>query len=232
MRQFYNYLNLPGLFIASLLIIFTSFTSQANKGLTFSIDIGSFDQRIDQDELRGFNYIIEKKADGQFNYKVGEYADLIRAQRDRNILKERGFESSEVVAFFNYNAISMDDAYTLMDNRNAEDEKAYSVEAAKPAVKVEDLNEILDNYNNDMYFTVQIGYYGEQKTDDDFEIPETVDERSTADGNYRYTTGKFLNYDEAAAKKELLQKNGVPDAFVIAYKGGKRVSVQDALQPR
>jgi hypothetical protein len=45
----------------------------------------------------------------------------------------------------------------------------------------------------------------------------------------RYTTGQFLNLDEAKTVLEMTKKIGFPDAFITAYSGGKRVTVKEAL---
>lgn len=222
MTRVYHFARFTAIFALFLCFTLISNASTASNGLIFRIDIGTFDQKINPDELVGFDYRIEERDQG-FNYQVGEYQDYIKAQRARVSLKEIGFESSEVVAFFNQNPISMDDAFTLMDNANARDEAAYHAET--PSVSVEDLNKTIDNYNQNVYYSVQIGVYSSQKSEDDFELPEEVVEGQTSNGNYRYTTGKFLDYDEAKAKAMQLQEVGIADAFVVAFRNGQKVSL-------
>lgn len=58
-------------------------------------------------------------------------------------------------------------------------------------------------------------YYGNMKVTEKFE-----------DNWYKYTIGEFDNFNDA---KELLQSSSVRKAFVVAYQGGERLSIRDAL---
>ncbi|HEY6160033.1 MAG TPA: hypothetical protein VI112_02390, partial [Bacteroidia bacterium] len=49
-----------------------------------------------------------------------------------------------------------------------------------------------------------------------------------ADGLTVYTVGSFLSYDDAAKTKEDVAGQGITDAFVIAFKDGKKITVEDA----
>ncbi|GIV34299.1 MAG: N-acetylmuramoyl-L-alanine amidase [Chitinophagales bacterium] len=46
---------------------------------------------------------------------------------------------------------------------------------------------------------------------------------------YRYLTGNFSDYKEAAMYLGELRDKGIKDAFVVAYKGAKRISIQEAI---
>lgn len=43
-----------------------------------------------------------------------------------------------------------------------------------------------------------------------------------------YTSGRFTGYNNAKARKEMLQKEGFADAKVVLYRDGKRVDINDA----
>ncbi len=47
------------------------------------------------------------------------------------------------------------------------------------------------------------------------------------DGWFKYTLGNFDNYNDAVAFKETL---GIYDSFVVAYKNGQRIDIQEALR--
>jgi N-acetylmuramoyl-L-alanine amidase len=51
-----------------------------------------------------------------------------------------------------------------------------------------------------------------------------------AGGLYRYTVGKEKNMTDANRLQVQLRANGFKDAFVVAFSGGKRVSISKALQ--
>lgn len=46
---------------------------------------------------------------------------------------------------------------------------------------------------------------------------------------YRYLTGNFNDYKDAILYQNKLRANGLKDAFVVAFKNGKRVTINEAL---
>lgn len=77
--------------------------------------------------------------------------------------------------------------------------------------------------NDDVVFRVQLGAY-KRKISKKVFGQDDVFVFQTEDGLYKYTTGSFKTMEEAAARKVDLLKE-FPDAFVVAYKGGKRVPI-------
>lgn len=50
------------------------------------------------------------------------------------------------------------------------------------------------------------------------------------DGLYKYMAGTFNNYDEALEYQGKVRELGFSGAFMVAYKDGQRISIQDALE--
>ncbi|MCB9049841.1 MAG: N-acetylmuramoyl-L-alanine amidase [Lewinellaceae bacterium] len=50
------------------------------------------------------------------------------------------------------------------------------------------------------------------------------------DNLFKYQARNFYNFQQAFEARLLLQSRGFPDAFIVAYKGGKRISVEQAKQ--
>jgi len=50
------------------------------------------------------------------------------------------------------------------------------------------------------------------------------------DGWYKYYIGPYYNFDEAKTSREQMVKAGFKDAFIVAYRDNKRISIKDALQ--
>lgn len=48
------------------------------------------------------------------------------------------------------------------------------------------------------------------------------------DGLYKYSVGDFTSWDAAVAKQNYWRKNGFSDAFIVAYKNGQRISLDEA----
>ena len=47
-------------------------------------------------------------------------------------------------------------------------------------------------------------------------------------GSYRYTSGNFSTKEEAFARQKEVQKQGYPDAWIVCFVNGERVSMQEA----
>jgi hypothetical protein len=80
-----------------------------------------------------------------------------------------------------------------------------------------------------VFLTIQIGAFTKEFDSSVFPNLGPLCTDKTDSTITRYTTGQFLNLDEAKTVLEMTKKNGFPDAFITAYSGGKRVTVKEAL---
>ncbi len=48
------------------------------------------------------------------------------------------------------------------------------------------------------------------------------------EGLYKYTVGNETSMEEAVALQRRLQRNGFPDAFIVAFQGSERISISEA----
>ena len=80
-----------------------------------------------------------------------------------------------------------------------------------------------------LVFRVQIGAYQKTSLREDL---VTDDEMSVehADGLQKILVGNFRNYDEAKELMEYIQKIGVKDAWVVPFRDGTRITLEEALQ--
>ncbi len=53
---------------------------------------------------------------------------------------------------------------------------------------------------------------------------------NTQMGLYRYSTGTFQNFNEAARYAEQLRQRGIHDAFVVAYRNNQRISITSEMK--
>lgn len=75
---------------------------------------------------------------------------------------------------------------------------------------------------------VQLGAYKNRLSKNVFkDVPDLI-EIKTDDGLYKYMSGSFTSFEEAAKHKVNLLLKGYQGAFITAYKDGKRVSLKDA----
>jgi hypothetical protein len=78
-------------------------------------------------------------------------------------------------------------------------------------------------------FAVQIGAFKNQIPNDLFKGLSPLRGETTPQGLIRYQAGKFLKFEEANGVKNDLKKLGYKDAFVVVYKDGQKLSVNEAI---
>ncbi|MFI5150841.1 MAG: SPOR domain-containing protein [Bacteroidia bacterium] len=76
-------------------------------------------------------------------------------------------------------------------------------------------------------FRVQLGAFKHRINPATFSDAGNVLELKTEDGLYKYTTGSFHTFDEAAKHKIEMLSKGFSGAFIVAFKNGKRVALTD-----
>ncbi|MCH2081495.1 MAG: SPOR domain-containing protein [Saprospiraceae bacterium] len=84
-----------------------------------------------------------------------------------------------------------------------------------------------DDYG--IWFRVQIGAYKNRQIDKNL---ETTDELSLEkpDDIQKVSLGRFRQYEDAKRLKNQLKGMGLKDAWIVSYKDGKRISIEEALK--
>ncbi|MGL1887122.1 MAG: Ezrin/radixin/moesin family protein [Reichenbachiella sp.] len=82
---------------------------------------------------------------------------------------------------------------------------------------------------NGVIFKVQIGAF-KKKDIKKFAQDNPSFEVDEKGGTLRYTIGQFRDYWEADTFKKYLREMGVKDAWIVAYKDGKRVPIKQVLE--
>lgn len=79
-------------------------------------------------------------------------------------------------------------------------------------------------------FKVQIGAFKTVDITKYFNRNKNFSGEVDEDGTMKYTLGVFPDYWEADAFKKYLRAMGVKDAWIVAYKNGKRANIKDVLE--
>ncbi len=69
-----------------------------------------------------------------------------------------------------------------------------------------------------------------EKLGSKFKMIESFETEDSGANFFRYLTGNFRDYKQAVKYQNELKAKGIKDAFVVAYKNGKRVSIKEARQ--
>ena len=114
----------------------------------------------------------------------------------------------------------------------------YPAELTDAIFDMMDFNKSLYNSDNPIpvdtklpggvVYKVQIGAFRKPPPEDVFKGFAPVRGENTRPGWVRYTAGLFMAKDQAQLKRNEIRALGYSDAFVVAYKDGKRISLSDA----
>ena len=112
---------------------------------------------------------------------------------------------------------------------NYKNNRAASFETeAKTQITV---NKSMSNLNrNDIYFAVQISASRRKINLKSYNFKGLKDIwRNKSEKLYRYYTGKSFTIENAKKKLEEAKNKGYSNAFIVAYKGDKKISISDAV---
>ncbi|MCG8475790.1 MAG: Ezrin/radixin/moesin family protein [Cytophagales bacterium] len=87
-----------------------------------------------------------------------------------------------------------------------------------------------DDYSKGVAFKVQIGAFRNKDLSKYFDNNENFGGEISEDGTQRITLGVFRDYWNADTFKKYLREMGVKDAWIVAYKNGKRVPIKAVLE--
>ncbi|MEO8589687.1 MAG: hypothetical protein ABI432_09990 [Flavobacteriales bacterium] len=79
-------------------------------------------------------------------------------------------------------------------------------------------------------FKVQIGAFRSAVPQEAFSDMSPVTGETVGNGLTRYTAGMFVGFDGAASAKDQVRDRGYRDAFVVAYRDGRRVPLGEAMR--
>jgi len=204
-------------------LLFTLFATLIfASGVEFKLKVNTDQPEVEKAQFENYDNVTIKNG----YLEIGLYSDYILAQKAKNDIKTLGFDNLEIIAYFHKHEISLDDAFTLMDNRNAQDEHNLGYILTEEQMEFE-----LAQVENHMFFyTIQVGLYTEQSVDDFFDFPKQVDERVTNKGYFRYTFGEFSTMQDAEDALKMIKEYGLASAQVIAYDNLERIPVSVAME--
>ena len=152
-------------------------------------------------------------------YAVGSYASLNEANARANRMKAEGFNEASVIKKQSSNI------YTSVNQKESGQPTTAANENKATTEEQTTAEEVSPETTNEVVFRVQLGAFRNKPTKENFKsIPNLFVVESG--GFYRYMSGSFTDFDEAAKHKVKMVVEGYKGAFVVAYKAGKRVSLK------
>jgi cell division septation protein DedD len=153
-------------------------------------------------------------------YTAGSYEDVRNAARRRDEFRKEGVKDAGVGYFRGggYHTVSPEE----LEKEIAESTTPIDTTDAEHHVYHPEANP------NGIVYRVQLGAYKHPLSSSLFRHVGKIIELKTDDGYYKYVTESFGNLERAMVAKADVVLEGYSDAFVAAYKDGKRISLSDA----
>lgn len=161
-------------------------------------------------------------------YTAGSYADIKVAIQRKDEFVSEGIKDAKVGYF------KGGKYYDIKTDEDLKKEmQASAIANANNAVNNANNNNNSTNTSGNenvkgVIYRVQLGAYKQPLSPSLFKHVGKVIELKTDDGYYKYVTESFTSFDRAMLAKADVILEGYSDAFVSAYKDGKRISLSQA----
>ena len=218
------------------------FNPKIPKGLIFKVQVGAFRNPIPQDLFKGFAPVsAEKVRDDITRYRVGYFKTFESANKAKNQIRSLGYSDAFVVSLNNGERIKLNEARNIQQSDPSIDISSNSIINfnASENNNLSDLRTKIANDNSlapvitvdkikGVFFSVQIGAFSKPLTkENSYNISPLI--VSKVNNLYKYSTGEYKSIEFALIKKaDLINDNILPDAFIIAYKNGVKIPLDQA----
>ena len=191
-------------------VVTTVTEDEMTNETTYRIQVGAFNAELSDEVFVGVNNVISFTGkDGLVRYMAGsfvEYKDAIDYQAQ---MKARGFEDAFIVTYKNGERISLNVAIKT-DNPVSE--------------------EVIEDEVN-LEFTVQIMVAKASVSAAELKKMSKlgkIDKEAEGTEMYRYFSGTYEVLEDANIQLEKAKLAGYTDAFIVTYKDGERITLQEA----
>ena len=203
--------------------------SASPSGLLYRIQVGAFRKPIAVDKFREFTPVSgEVLQNGLTCYLAGYFNNKINALTARKSIRNLGYADAFIVAYCDGKRISLFEAAELERSGRciAKTQNEISLEVAAlfknsevaPNVSTEQKKEAI-------FYCVQVGVYNKQIVGKQLANIEELESHISPNGQYRYTSGKFMKLEDAKLRKKDIVQKGITDAYIVAYRNGKPIDM-------
>ncbi len=197
------------------------------NGVYYRIQIGAFNRPIENDKLKGLKPICMEEVPNSVltRYLAGLFNKFNDAKANLPIVKNMGYTDAFIVAYINGERISNYEA------RRLEESEPMGLIAAN---NNSNNHTTEGNINNDItrttgiFFCVQIGVYATKLGPERLYNLSPLMYHNYAGNLVRHTFGKYYDLNTAINEQNKIRRLGIKDAFVVAYRDGEKISLNEA----
>ena len=227
-------------------------------GLIYRVQVGAFARPIPETHFKEFSPVSGEKIENSniTRYMAGYFNTASTVVDAREKIRQLGYSDAFVVAYCDGKRISFGEARQLEARHACIGKKAeeIQVEVARNIAQnlgLEDTSKTLKpvaehTYNqapgaakawaieqfdgDQLFYTVQVGVFNRPVTRDLLFNLEPLYTLRLDNGQIRYSVGMYGDLMHAVNLQSEVRKKGIPDAFVVAYYRGNRISVSKARE--
>ena len=217
------------------------------SGLIFRVQVGAFRKPVPNQLFREFGPVSgEVLTNGLTCYLAGYFNGSIDAIEARTNIRRLGYADAFIVAYCDGKRMSFNEGKTMEANGTCRKQTAAELQLAlnqlmqQNQTTVETTTPVVPTAaavdpnsteaNLDLYYTVQVAVYNKALNTDNINGIKELLFTKTEKGQFRYSSGEFTSFAEARQRKNEVVTKGIPDAYVVAYYRGKRISIGEANQ--
>lgn len=217
------------------------------NGLIFRVQVGAFRKPVPNQLFREFGPVSgEVLNNGLTCYLAGYFNGSMEAIQARTNIRRLGYADAFIVAYCDGKRMSFNEGKLMEANGTCRKQSSEELQLAlnellrttslpsveaevnRPPVASPDPNST--EANLDLYYTVQVAVYNKALTSDNIQGIGELLVTKTEKGQFRYSSGEFTSFADARQRKNEVVGKGIPDAYVVAYYRGKRISIGEANQ--
>jgi epidermal growth factor receptor substrate 15 len=194
------------------------------KGLFYTVQIGVYSKpRTDQQFINMKPLYYEQMSNGNYRYMSGVYNKKEDAVTAKDAISQKGIKDAFVVIYKDGKKLSLADVLKLPKDTINKYKNTTNLINGEEKIPEKDV----------IFFEVQIGAFKRPanilKSNKFLRISNTkIGIIKTEKGMLLYTAGDFKDFNSAVELKRNIVKSGIHDAFVIAVKNNKKISVIQA----
>ncbi len=199
-------------------------------GIVYSIQIGIFNTEMHPGAFGGIAPVMTKVETG--NGSIGYFAGVLRsfneAEKALIEVNRQGFSDAFIIAYNNGSKIPVNRARQMENNRQ------HAVISTSPIEQIPEEVAQTVTGKGGVIFKVQLGAFGSPIQSATYRRwqnlagNKNIEQVHNNNGLYVYSTGNFNTFEEAVRMRNVFREQGVPDAFIVAYKGDDRISLEEA----
>ncbi len=210
---------------------------QMPMGIVYTVQVGAFRNPIPNNTFNEFAPVMGQKLNNGFTrYMAGLFPDKKSAIQARNEIRMMGYSDAFVVVYKDGKRVGMNTVPATPNNEKV-NTQATPPTAPKSTTTSGTKTIAATNVSDEEgFFTIQVGVFGRPALEGEIGIGNLNMEYDAGKNLYRYSTGIYYKKSEAQAALPGVKAKGFEDAFITAYKKGKKVSVaqlgENDFQPK